>query len=193
LIHRDIKPANVILFRRGRRPDIAKLLDFGLVHDAEQATDAVPNVTLAGTPAFMAPESFQAPAQVDARSDLYAVGALGYFLLTGEYIFEGQNVASYARQHAVQRPDSPGARLGRPFDAQLSALLMKCLEKDPENRPQSAAELSKALAACDIAASWTRDEANRWWDAFHLEQAELSSAAEKDKGDHSENTVTFVA
>lgn len=170
LVHRDIKPANVILFRRGKRPDIVKLLDFGLVHNEHQ-TVLAPDCRLAGTPAFMSPESFRAPDQVDARSDLYAVGALGYYLLTGEYVFQGPSVGEIASQHATQIPKTPTERLGRPVDQELSALIMQCLSKSPSDRPPSAAYLSKALAACEVYKGWTREQANAWWDAFDLQNA----------------------
>lgn len=174
LVHRDIKPANVILFRRGKRPDIVKLLDFGLVQDEHQTVFA-PDSTLAGTPAFMSPESFRTPDRVDARSDLYAVGALGYYLLTGKYVFEGPNVAEMAAQHATRIPMTPSERLGRPVDQELSDLIMQCLSKRPADRPQTAAYLSKALAACDVHKSWTREKANVWWDAFDLQIADGST------------------
>ncbi len=181
LNHRDIKPANVILLRRGRRADIVKLLDFGLVHDVQQREQVVDGGALAGTPAFMSPESFQTPHEIDARSDLYAVGALGYFLLTGNYICDGKDIASIAVQHAQRIPIAPSDVLGRPVDSQLSALVMQCLEKSPADRPSSAAALSKSLRSCASAASWTQEAANRWWDEYSQHAAQPGSTNANDE------------
>lgn len=164
LVHRDIKPANVIVVRRGRRADIAKVLDFGLVWDVDQNTDNRV-IQLAGTPAYMSPESFVDPANVTAQSDLYGVGALGYFLLTGTDVFEGDNIDQFLSQHQTRQPETPLVRLGRSVDRELSDLLMQCLKKDPSDRPSSAAELSKRLTSCTVATSWTRADAEAWWDS----------------------------
>lgn len=162
LVHRDIKPANVILVQRGSRADIAKVLDFGLVWDVDQNSENR-QVPPAGTPAYMSPESFSTPGAVSAQSDLYAVGALGYFLLTGENVFDGSDMATLSKQHQFERPVSPEKKLGAPVDGQLSKLLMSCLSKNPAERPGSAAEMSRLLSKCTVAQTWSRADAARWW------------------------------
>lgn len=153
LIHRDLKPANVFLCERGGLTDTVKVLDFGLVKDTREVlgvsarTDAH---LLMGTPAYLSPESIHSPAEVDARSDLYAVGALGYFLLTGSEVFEGSSVVAMCLAHLSQIPERPSARLGRPLPPQLEEVLLRCLAKRPEDRPPSALELQRALLACEI-------------------------------------------
>ena len=148
LIHRDIKPANVFVSDRGGVPDIVKVLDFGLVKqfgpNASQ-TDAEECISadgIVGTPNFIAPETIKNHDQADARSDLYSVGVLGYFLLTGQYVFEGASIAEVCRHHINDDPPAPGARTGRKYDAQLEAIIMRCLAKSPAARPQSADELA---------------------------------------------------
>lgn len=187
LVHRDIKPANVFLFRRGKRPDIVKVLDFGLVRHDEHPSRFDREETLAGTPAFMAPESFRIPSANDARSDIYAVGALGYFLLTGQNVFDSKDISSLAHKHATEQPVHPTTRLGQNLDAQLCELLMQCLRKTPEERPQTTAELSRALTSCDIAPNWTREQANQWWDNYHL--FGLSQNSRSDTSEPQETTI----
>jgi serine/threonine protein kinase len=166
LIHRDIKPENIILCRRGERADIVKVLDFGLVRELGEHRQAQRVEELSGTPAYMSPESFQAPDKVDVRSDIYAVGAVGYFLLTGSHVFEGKSIAQAFMQHTSQLPVSPQDRLGRKVDAELSALLLRCLYKEPIDRPQSAEELSRALSECSAASEWTRAHSSQWWESL---------------------------
>ena len=169
LIHRDIKPANVFLSDRGGVPDNVKVLDFGLVrHFGSNASDAnLPEFVSAdgivGTPNFIAPEAIEHPDQADARSDLYSVGVLAYYLLTGKYIFEGTSIAELCRRHINDTPESPSERAGKRFDPKLESLVMRCLAKDPVSRPQSAAELAEALAQCAAAARWTPERRGAWW------------------------------
>ena len=164
LIHRDIKPANVFLCDRGGIPDSVKVLDFGLVkHVSDQAEELPGADGIVGTPNFIAPEAIQDSNRSDARSDLYSLGALGYFLLTAREVFEGDSIAELCRKHLTEIPVSPGARIGKTFDRQLEALLMRCLEKDPAARPQSARELAQLLAACPLAEQWTAEQRASWW------------------------------
>ncbi len=164
LVHRDVKAANVILCCRGGVPDVAKVVDFGLARSqaAPPETGAEEGLVL-GTPAYLSPEGFASPADVDARSDLYSVGVLAFVLLTGELPFTGADMVSMCGQHMMRAPDRPSERLGRPLPADLEALLLACLAKAPEDRPASAAELDEALAACADAGSWTRADAAAWW------------------------------
>jgi serine/threonine protein kinase len=168
LVHRDIKPANIILTQRGGVPDFAKLLDFGLVKavDSQRLGNLTTSGSLTGTPLYMSPEAIESPHQVDARSDLYAVGGIGYYLLTGTPVFEGQNVIEICAQHVESAPEPPSARLGRPIAADLEAVILHCLAKKQEDRPASAEALEAELAACQSAGSWTRADARLWWQRF---------------------------
>jgi serine/threonine-protein kinase len=165
LIHRDIKPSNVILCTQGGRPDVAKLLDFGLVKELgdKGGIDLTKEGLLTGTPQYMCPESLTSPDAVDARSDLYAIGAVGYFVLTGQHVFEGATVAEVCGHHLHSEPLEPSKRLDRPVPEDLEELLLSCLEKDPAERPQSAAELSQRLQTCQSMGEWTEAHARRWW------------------------------
>ena len=167
LIHRDIKPSNIILNRRGGVPDFVKLLDFGLVKALDSNQQALLTVagSLTGTPHYMAPESIATPNDVDARSDLYAVGAVGYFLLTGEPLFLGETVLDICRAHIETVPVAPSERLGRPVCAGLEELLLQCLAKKPGQRPSTARDLERALRGCSSAAAWDVDAAQAWWGA----------------------------
>ena len=166
LIHRDIKPSNVILCTQGGKPDVAKLLDFGLVKELGSEGDlALTNESsLTGTPRYMCPESMTSPSAVDARCDLYAFGAVGYFVLTGQHLFEGSTIVEVCGQHLLGEPVRPSERLGRPVPADLENLLLSCLEKDPAARPQSAAEVRMCLDACESMGEWTEADARDWWE-----------------------------
>jgi eukaryotic-like serine/threonine-protein kinase len=163
LIHRDIKPANILLCERGGKPDVAKVVDFGLV---KSLTGAEPGVTLEnmvpGTPHYMSPESLRSPEGIDARSDLYALGATAYFLLTGKPVFEGP-VAEIFAKHLKDRPVPPSVRAGKAIPASLEALVLSALAKTPDERPESADAFGAALLACDEAPAWTSAEASSWW------------------------------
>ncbi|HTV24794.1 MAG TPA: serine/threonine-protein kinase [Polyangiaceae bacterium] len=179
LIHRDIKPANIMLCTRGGERDVVKLLDFGLVKQLEvdrevQLTGAS---TLTGTPQYMAPESIRAPEAVDARTDLYALGAVAYFLLAGREVFDGRSIVEVCSQHLHQKPE-PLSVHGVNVPAELEALVLACLEKDPSRRPQSAAALRQQLEACRVP-PWSDDDARHWWLAHQpeLEPALAPSAS----------------
>jgi hypothetical protein len=169
LIHRDIKPANIFLTEQGGVPDVAKVLDFGLVKEVKQSATEKNDVTqtdaLTGTPMYMAPESILFPDEVDARTDLYSLGAVGYFLVTGEDVFTGHNVIEVCGHHIHSVPVRPSERLGTPIAPDLEQLILSCLEKDPANRPASARALLSALRACADAESWSEEDARRWADA----------------------------
>ncbi len=164
LIHRDIKPANIILCRRGGAPDVAKVVDFGLVKDIDGASDAsVTGLnTIAGTPLYLSPEAITRPDRIDGRSDLYALGAVGYFLLAGRNVFTGATPVEVCGHHLHTPPEPPSAKLGRPLPPQLEALVQSCLEKDPARRPQTAQHLADALSACGVG-DWVGPEAQQWW------------------------------
>jgi len=169
LIHRDVKPANVFISDRGGVPDSVKVLDFGLVKHltATSGTALVPEIAaengVVGTPNFVAPETIRDPNNCDARSDIYSVGVLGYYLVTGREIFDGNTISELCRKHLEEQPLRPSQRLGRAVDAGLETVLMQCLEKDPARRPASAHELAKMLATCGVFGNWTPEQRNAWW------------------------------
>ena len=159
LVHRDVKPANVMLCQRGGVEDVVKVLDFGLIKDlsAKAELDQTDLHHIIGTPLYLSPEAITAPESVDARSDLYALGAVGYFLLTGVPLFSGKNVVEVCGHHLHTVPVPPSARLGAHVPEKLEALIMSCLAKSPEERPSSAAQLRTALV--ELATEWTPERA----------------------------------
>ena len=167
LVHRDIKPANLMLCHRGGLGDQVKVLDFGLVKAVDSQKDnaiTAANVVM-GTPNFMSPESFERPEEVDARSDLYAVAAVGYFLLTGTPPFTGQTAIEICMHHVKTEPERPSARVKLPLPDDLEAVLLKGLAKKPADRFATAQDFADALAACESARSWTARQAGQWWTA----------------------------
>jgi eukaryotic-like serine/threonine-protein kinase len=172
LIHRDIKPANLHLCVRGDLADHVKVLDFGLakVLDAGQAKElerAKPQLstdgTFLGTPLYIAPESIAQPDAIDGRADLYALGAVAYFLLTGTPPFEGATVLEVCGKHLHLDPELPSVRLGRPLPKALETVILRCLAKQPDQRHRTATELAHALDACTDVPAWTDADANTWW------------------------------
>ncbi|MGE0786412.1 MAG: serine/threonine-protein kinase [Sandaracinaceae bacterium] len=163
LIHRDIKPANIMLCRRGGELDVVKVLDFGLVKqidvDADVQLSSAGRIT--GTPQYMAPESILTPERVDARADLYALGAVAYYLLAGTHVFEAKTVVEVCSHHLHTTP-APFATRSVEVPAELEALVLACLEKDPAKRPASADELRRRIEACAID-PWDEEDAAAWW------------------------------
>ncbi len=166
LTHRDIKPANIMLCTRGGVRDTVKVLDFGLVKELSADSGAVSltnAATVLGTPQYMPPEAITTPEAVDGRSDLYALGAVGYYLLTGQHVFTGRSVVEVCGHHLHTAPEPPSARLGAPVPPALEQLLLQCLDKQPDARPQSALALRDALRACSGVPPWSETDATRWW------------------------------
>lgn len=165
LVHRDIKPANIMLNRRGGETDVAKVLDFGLVKAVDEHGRAGLTVanSLTGTPLYMSPEAIESPDSVDGRSDLYAVGAVGYFLLTGQPVFTAPSLVELVRQHVSEVAVSPSQRLGKPISAEMEAALLACLEKSRAKRPQTARDLSQMLSKSPVVRAWTMDDSDAWW------------------------------
>jgi eukaryotic-like serine/threonine-protein kinase len=166
LVHRDIKPANIHLGRLGLRHDFVKVLDFGLVkseagrgmeHSMETAAGVAP-----GTPAYIAPE-LALGERVDGRADLYALGCVAYYLLTGQLVFEAGTPIQMIARHLHDAPVPPSRRSELPVPAELDQLVMACLAKKPEDRPSSAAALARSLATIDVGATWDEEQARRWW------------------------------
>jgi serine/threonine-protein kinase len=165
LVHRDVKPGNVIVCERGGESDVAKVLDFGLVKaiDATDVSAGAAEAGLTGTPLYMAPESITVPGDVDARSDLYAVGAVAYFLLTGGPPFRGATVVEICAHHVHSVPERPSVRLGGPVPGDLEEVVLRCLAKSPTDRFADAATLGEALRGCMEAPRWSQVDARAWW------------------------------
>ena len=165
LIHRDIKPANVMLCERGGMPDMAKVLDFGLVKVVESdrgaALTGVNEVT--GTPQYMSPEAIETPSRVDARADIYSLGALAYYLLTGEHVFPGTSALDVCHDHVHTAPVPPSKRVDAEIPPAFEALILDCLAKDPADRPSTAADFEERLLSCPGVGVWDRARANLWW------------------------------
>jgi serine/threonine-protein kinase len=177
LVHRDIKPANIHLGRVGCREDFVKVLDFGLVRTASvgvKASLATMEGVIMGTPAYMPPEMALGD-DVDARTDLYALGCVAYYLLTGEQVFTGDTVLKVITQHLQAVPVPPSARTELPIPAALEQLVLACLAKKPADRPQAARQLAQSLDAIE-GMRWSEEEAGRWWSAHHPPQALASDA-----------------
>jgi serine/threonine-protein kinase len=167
LVHRDIKPANLHIGRFGLRDDFVKVLDFGLV-TAAGGTGTDRNLvtaigTIPGTPAYMAPEMILGD-QVDGRADLYALGCVAYFLLTGQLVFEAGNALQSITKRLQETPVPPSQRTELPVPSDLDALVLACLAAEPSDRPATAGELARRLAVLNVR-PWTDEEAARWWAA----------------------------
>jgi hypothetical protein len=175
LIHRDIKPSNIILTRRGGLHDFTKLVDFGLAKavDSGRGAALTASDSLVGTPLYMAPEAIRVPEEADARSDLYAVGAVGYFLLVGRPVFEGRSVAEILLQQVSATPERPSSIRGNAVSPELESLLLRCLSKEPADRPESAVAMAEALSRIS-ADSWSPSAAEAWWQA-HAPEAPSSA------------------
>jgi serine/threonine-protein kinase len=164
LVHRDIKPANIILCERGTLADFAKVVDFGLVREIERKDPALSaEAEVVGTPLFMAPEAIADPRAVDGRSDIYALGAVAYWMLTGAVPFEGGSVLQVLARALHEPVLAPSVRLGRDIPRALEDLVMRCLAKDPALRPASAAQLAEELAELPGVERWSQAQARAWW------------------------------
>jgi serine/threonine protein kinase len=165
LIHRDIKPGNVILVaERGGATDVAKVVDFGLVKELEKEANLTHDDHIVGTPHYLSPETITSRDQIGPQSDIYSLGCVGYFLITGQRVFEGRTVVEVCSHHLHTQPIPPGQRVGIPVPEMLSGVLMSCLEKTPERRPSSARALMNLLDACHDLKPWTSEMARSWWD-----------------------------
>jgi serine/threonine-protein kinase len=162
-VHRDLKPANIFTCRYGGEVDFVKVLDFGLVMDRRPTEEELQRPGLIGTPAVMAPEMVRFNAPVDRRADIYALGCVAYWLLTRERVFEAENRADMLVMHAHQRPVPPSKRAGISVPPRLEELILSCLEKNPNKRPQTARELGDKLRELELGKAWTRSRREAWW------------------------------
>jgi serine/threonine-protein kinase len=171
MIHRDIKPSNIHTCRMGLEVDFTKVLDFGLVKAEQLPGRDVTHLTspelTTGTPAFMAPEMIEEGSAVDPRIDIYALGCVIYWMLTGRLVFDAMNAVAMMMKHVHDTPEPPSSRSEQPVPQELDAIVMACLAKKPDDRPRDAIELARQLAACPLQEPWTDQRASRWWEA-HL-------------------------
>ena len=164
MIHRDIKPTNIFLCRMGNEYDFAKVLDFGLVKvlDENETQITVEGATT-GTPAYMAPEIALGSSPVDGRTDLYGLGCVAYWLITGNLVFEEKGAPAMMLAHLQKVPVPPSKRSDLVVPAGLDRAIMMCLAKEPAQRPAGAEALARMLERCDDVGSWTPEDAERWW------------------------------
>jgi serine/threonine-protein kinase len=167
LLHRDIKPSNVLACERGKVWDVAKLVDFGLVQETRMKHHAADNRltvqgTILGSPPFMSPEQAAGKAFLDPRSDIYSLGGVAYYLLTRQPPFDRDTALEMLIAHASE-PVVPPSRLRPDLPSDLEAVVLRCLEKEPDKRFPDANSLEKALAACSDADQWTEEDAQQWW------------------------------
>jgi serine/threonine-protein kinase len=168
MIHRDVKPANIYVCKVGVEYDFVKVLDFGLVISEPGAAEPLTRLTAegftSGTPAYMAPEMAASGAKVDARADLYGLGCVAYFILTGQLVFDSPSPMKLIADHLTERPIPPSARKNAPnVSSDVEAIVLQCLEKDPRQRPESARDLAERLRASSVWGRWTERDAKTWW------------------------------
>jgi eukaryotic-like serine/threonine-protein kinase len=181
LVHRDIKPANIYVCRMGLEYDFVKVLDFGLVKFNNtrtiQETMMTVEHTTSGTPAFMAPEVILGDSEIDRRADIYALGCVAYFLLTGELVFEADTPMKMLLQHVQSSPLPPSQRTELRIPAELEQIVMACLEKDPARRPQDGLQLLTMLRQCRFD-KWDNDVARGWWEKHLIDLSRPLAAVE---------------
>jgi serine/threonine-protein kinase len=179
VVHRDLKPSNMMLCKVGLTFDFVKVLDFGLAKSMRR--DEVSLLTMegvtAGTPGYIAPEVALGEAHIDGRADIYALGCVAYFLLTGALVFDDPNPTSMALKHVQAVPDPPSRRTELPIPPDLEAIVMQCLAKRPDDRPSGATDLARALARCAVP-SWSDDDAAAWWERHLPATSSLRSFAQ---------------
>jgi serine/threonine-protein kinase len=176
LVHRDIKPSNIFACRYGGDHDFIKVLDFGIAKATKpseigSAVRDTNTFMLQGTPAFIAPEQALGTAVVDGRADIYATGCVAYWLLTGQLVFTADSVMGAIMQHAHTPPTPPSQRSELAIPRALDDLVLSCLSKDPADRPQTAAELSRRLAGIHCESRWNDERARDWWSTHRPESA----------------------
>ena len=173
MVHRDIKPANIFSCHLGPDFDYVKVLDFGLVKESAGADDTDIRLTvegsIAGTPAYMPPEAALGKQEPDPRGDIYMVGCVGYWLLTGQLVFDGNSPLAIVSQHIHEEAPAVSRRTELHVPVALEAVIMDCLKKNPDARPQTARELRSRLQSCALDEVWSPERAERWWRTHHPE------------------------
>jgi serine/threonine-protein kinase len=188
LVHRDIKPANIYLCHRGLEHDVVKVLDFGIVKkvvtdDGPAARELTRANDVAGTPDYMAPEIAMGAGNVDGRADIYALGCVAFWLLTGRPVFEEKTPMAAIIAHVNRQPIPPSTATEFEIPAALDQIVLDCLAKDPGARPVTADALSARLAAISFTRPWTEQSALRWWEAYRPSSASLDAFAETTRAD----------
>jgi serine/threonine-protein kinase len=179
LVHRDLKPSNVMICKVAQRHDFVKVLDFGLAKPlgkTDQSLLTAEGITT-GTPGYMAPEVALGHTSIDGRADLYALGCVGYELLTGTLVFPDANPMTMALKHVQAMPDPPSRRIDLFIPPDLERVILACLAKEPDARPSGANEVERMLSACDVP-PWTEREAADWWRQYLPSQSPLRSFAQ---------------
>ncbi len=193
LIHRDIKPGNIMLCSRGGEYDFVKVLDFGLVRKILPSShqETMAEIGIMGTPGFIAPELLVIDPQVevDARSDLYAVGALGFLLLTGQLIFSDNNVDNMLHEIVNSDPPRPSEVVDVPIPEALDKLIHCCLSRHLEQRPVSASELAEKLSTITLEGSWTQQQARDWWQD---KSSQVAAERKLERAEGSEVSITVL-
>jgi len=189
LIHRDIKPANIVLTRRGGIADVVKVVDFGLVKDVNpDRADATEDDKVLGTPQYLAPETIRTPNAVTSAIDIYALGAVGFFLLTGSPVFRHNSVTEMCAAHLEEQPQRPADRIRRPLPDDLQDIILRCLSKDHRDRP-TARDLADAMRQCADAGSWSKNDADAWWIANSASPTAEEAAAKRDESASAEGAA----
>lgn len=165
MIHRDLKPENIMVCYRGGIGDFVKVLDFGLVKHFEGSLDVSLShaSALVGTPTYMAPEAMAGSQNLSAAADVYSLGSVLYYLLTGQPVFEASSLMALMTQVLTVPPEHPALRLGRPLPEELSQLVLACLAKSPAERPPHAMDLLERLLTIQLEQRWDQDRARSWW------------------------------
>jgi eukaryotic-like serine/threonine-protein kinase len=192
LVHRDVKPANMFVCQLGLDVDFVKVLDFGLVKRRGPQAPGEEALTVSGaftgTPAYMPPEIALGTEPIDGRADIYALGCVAYWLLTGKRVFESSSAMQMVVDHIRTPAVPPSRRGGPPIPPALEEIVLRCLEKDPASRPASAAGLSLELKALDLEAQWTEERAQAWWRAHPPTGPERPAAPTLDVDDSQQDT-----
>jgi eukaryotic-like serine/threonine-protein kinase len=179
LVHRDIKPANLYLCRYGEEYDFVKVLDFGIVKVRQRVDSTEAALTgqtvVPGTPAYIAPEQVLGNVELDGRADIYALGCVAYWLLTGQNVFAAPTPTALMLKHVHEAPVPPSQRTELPLPPALDAIVMACLAKDPAGRPATARELASQLAALPLAQGWDESRRRQWWERHLPESADQAS------------------
>ena len=178
LVHRDIKPGNIFMCRLGPDYDFVKVLDFGLVKHLDNRAGQMLTVegTTAGTPEYMAPEIALGRADADGRADLYSLGCVAYFLLTGQPVFSSDSAVAVALAHVNESPAPPSARSEFQIPPALDAVVVQCLAKSPSARPATAADLRCQLVDTLPPDTWTEDAARAWWELHKVSLTRVDGA-----------------